>query len=84
MACTVFLLFMECLGWTFVAFMKRSRWSFFFGGGRGGGGVYSVCSAFGDRVAFTALAVFMGCWGGTLVAFTALVVLMRRSRWPFF
>ena len=35
-------------------------------------------------MAFTALAVFMGDWGGTLVAFTALVVLMGRSRWPFF
>ena len=26
--CTVFLLFMECLGWTFVAFMRRSGWYF--------------------------------------------------------
>ena len=29
-ACTVFLLFMECLGWTFVVFMRRSGWSFLF------------------------------------------------------
>ena len=26
--CAVFLLFMECLGWTFVAFMRRSGWYF--------------------------------------------------------
>ena len=25
----------------------------------------------------------MGHWGGSLVAFTALVVFMRRSGWPF-
>ena len=28
--CFYYLLFMECLGWTFVAFMRRSGWYFLF------------------------------------------------------
>ena len=65
-AFTVFLLSMECWGWTFCGFHSTCN----------------VYKAFGLvlLVAFRVLVVFMGDWGGTRLAFTVLVVFMGQWR----
>ena len=61
-AFTVFLLLMECLGWILVKFTAFE----------------AFYEAFGlvVFVAFRVFVVFMGHWSWTLMAFTALVLLM--------
>ena len=71
----MFVLFMECLGWTFVKFMVLLV-------------AFRVFEVFMGHwgwtfVAFKVFVLFMECLGWTFVTFTAFAAFMRRSGWSF-